>query len=229
VVKKVNDMIRAAGGRFLKQDVSGRKWVELSQQRSLEKVSHAIRDATTTNENMKKKKQKVNDTIAQVAAHVTSRFPSVYLEGKIGDDDDGEGCESDRFAFASMDDSATAGTSNLPVPPMPPLSGFASSSAAVAAMPPLFVGSVASLPAQEANSSRTSPASIPESFVERRIVAEVAGFHRLQSLSPPRGQHHPPEDDFVTYINEVLGPVSPTDLDTDPLKTLDQKGRKGGR
>jgi hypothetical protein len=221
VVKRVHDMIRAAGGRFLKQDASERAWVELSQQRSLEKVSHAIRDATTTNENMRKKKQKVHDTIAQVAAHVTSRFPSVHLEGKIGDDDDGDGSVSDRFAFTSIDDSS----SNLPLPPMPPLSGFAASSAAAAAMPPL----VASAPAPEATSSLSSSSAAIPSFYEQRIAAEMAGFPRLQSLPPRREQPQQHEDDFVTYINEILGPVSPTDLDTDPLKKLGQKGRKGDR
>ena len=108
VVKRVHDSIKTSGGRFLKLDHTQGAWKELSVQRSLEKVSHAIRDANSTNENMKKKKETMQSTIAQVAAHVTSKYPGVRLDHSESD-------QGERLAFSAMNfNPNSASSSNLP-------------------------------------------------------------------------------------------------------------------
>ncbi|CAB9518066.1 expressed unknown protein [Seminavis robusta] len=226
VVKKVHDHIRATGGRFLKMDSSEREWVELSQQRSLEKVSHAIRDATTTNENMKKKKQKVHSTIAQVAAHVSSRFPGVQLEGNFLDDSGDDATQGDRLAFTSIDDTTTL--------PMPPLPGQVTSAAASAPEASSIASSIvppAAAPAAPAAAKFPSQSATPEPetssiqplFPEHPPLSPHHHHHHHQGHQSPDHVHH--EDDFLSYINEVLGPVSPQDMDSDPLKRLARRKR----
>ena len=56
VVHGIVEKIRSAGGRFLKQDSKTRRWYELSEQQSKEKVGHAIRDAASSYEVRLKKK-----------------------------------------------------------------------------------------------------------------------------------------------------------------------------
>ena len=174
VVKRVHDAIRATGGRFLRFDSSQRTWVELGQQRSLEKVSHAIRDATSTNENVKKRKERLHSSIAEVAAQVSSRLPSVHLEHKLDDDDDDQ-----RLAFMSIE-------STLPSA-MPSLTSAR----------PVLAGQF--------------PSAVTALDQNPQIVV---------------GRLPPSDDDFVNYINEVLGPVSPDDLRTDPLKKLETRRRR---
>jgi len=57
VVHGIVNQIKARGGRFLKQDKTG-KWVELRDQQTKEKVGHAIRDAASAWENRQKKKDR---------------------------------------------------------------------------------------------------------------------------------------------------------------------------
>ena len=170
----------------MRLDSGQRAWVEIGQQRSLEKVSHAIRDATSTNENMKKRKEKVHSTIAEVAAHVSSRFPSVHLEHKLDDDDE-------RLAFKSFE-----GNESMTMPSLPTAVPMASAAPATSRGPggPSFNSSAAA-------ALHHGPRAEEE--------------HRMQR--PQRQQTQ--EDDFVCYINEVLGPVSSDDLTTDPLKKLE--------
>jgi hypothetical protein len=63
VVHKIVDHIRAEGGRFLKKDNREGRWYELTQQRSKEKVGHAVRDAANLHES-KLKKEKEGRTAA---------------------------------------------------------------------------------------------------------------------------------------------------------------------
>ena len=174
VVKQVHDVIRGTGGRFLRYDSEQGIWVELGQQRSLEKVSHAIRDATSTNENVKKRKEKLESSIAEVAAQVSSSLPSVHLEHKVDDDDDDQ-----RLAFRSIESTAPSA--------MPSLSRSR----------PLIAGEL--------------PSTITASERGNQIEGE-----RLSNS----------DDDFVNYINEMLGPLSPEDLRVDPLKNLEKRRRR---
>lgn len=173
VVKRVHDAIRATGGRFLRFDSSQRTWVELGQQRSLEKVSHAIRDATSTNENVKKRKERLHTSIAEVAAQVSSRLPSVHLEHKLDDDDD------QRLAFMSIE-------CTLP-----------------SAMPSLTSG---------------------RPVVAGQLPSAATALDQDSQIKDERLA--PTDDDFVHYINEALGPVSPDDLRIDPLKKLETRRRR---
>lgn len=190
VVKRVHDTIRATGGRFLRMNTAHRTWVELGNQRSLEKVSHAIRDATSTNENMKKRKEKVHSTIAEVAAQVSSRFPSVHLEHKLDDDDE----QSERLAFKSIEGSLS-----------------------MSSMPSLPIAMPLSAAAPAGNPISTAVAALHQ---EEQLRSDE--IHMPQQQHDPQ-RHSPPEDDFLCFINEVLGPVSSDDISSDPLKKLDTR------
>ena len=247
VVKKVHDNIRATGGRFLKLDSSQRMWVELTQQRSLEKVSHAIRDATSTNENMKKKKQKVHKTIAQVAAHVSSRFPSVHLEGKLDDDDDDD---DELLAFKSVD------SLHMSMPSLPTVQRASSSGAMDDGSSKSAAGRLESTSTTEetpmppllqpqGNDNAEEEQAMPPLEPSTKLLFPGIDSEQDHQQQQPRRRHSNPlvggeepvlashqqqpeaqDDDFLSYINEVLGPVSPTDLDIDPLKKLARRKRK---
>lgn len=173
VVKQVHDAIRATGGRFLRFDSAQQTWVELGQQRSLEKVSHAIRDATSTNENVKKRKEKLHSSIAEVTANVSLRLPSMHLEHKLDDDDD------QRLAFMPIEGALPS--------TMPSLSQAR----------PVIAG------------------ELPPAAIELEKGGQIDN-----SLLPHS------DDDFVNFINEALGPLSPEDVRVDPLKTLEEQRRR---
>ena len=57
---------------------------------------------------MKKRRERADSTIAEVAAHVISRFPSVQLEHKM------DGGDEERLAFKSIDIGNSASPPSLP-------------------------------------------------------------------------------------------------------------------
>lgn len=256
VVKRVHDVIRATGGRFLKMDATQRAWVELAQQRSLEKVSHAIRDATSTNETMKVKKTQVKSAAAHVAAHVECGL--VPLERKMGHHEDASeervflkpvesfhtpslpavGDLTSTSVLLIEDSSSVLASARLqsmllPLeqsthPPChPPLQLHVedlclriSASSASASAKESFAGD-ALLQQHVAHRRPHHPAATE---TEEKMPPLNSWLHqkrpqyRLQTLQQETQDVRYPEDNFLSYINEVLGPVSPTDLDIDPLK-----------
>lgn len=263
VVKRVHDIIRATGGRFLKMDASQRLWVELAQQRSLEKVSHAIRDATSTNENTKKNKKQVQSTDNQVAAHGQSPLPTSHLGGKLDHHEDAsEECfffkSVESFHMPSLPAVGRATSASVPVvEDSSSASAYARLESTLSpleqSMPPLY-HPLQQLRAQAMrlhNSASSTSAPVRPSLAEDALLQQhfpgrrpphlmVAGTvesmphmksslhqehpqERLQTLQQGTQDVRYSEDDFLCYINDVLGPVSPTVMDIDPLKTPSRK------
>jgi hypothetical protein len=106
VVNSIVDIVRAAGGRFLKRDFQLGKWHELSDQQSKEKVGHAIRDAVSAYESKLKKDGKDKNTEQKVVA---KRRPRSERKD-AGDSSESSGSES-RSVYESL-----AVVSGRPVP-----------------------------------------------------------------------------------------------------------------
>lgn len=236
VVKRVHEAILATGGRFLRLDSTQGKWVELGKQRSLEKVSHAIRDATSTNVSMKKRRERADSTIAEVAAHVISRFPSVQLEHKM------DGGDEERLAFKSIDIGNSASPPSLPTSMPLHAAGYALQEDTGTYTP---IASMAlredPAPTREQQVQRLAqqptqlflPAPLQRSgrqseHLPRSQQQEMQRPQRSQHMQQPQQQpqRQQNEDDFVSYINDVLGPVTSDDVRTDPLQRLVQQPRR---
>jgi hypothetical protein len=106
VVTSIVDIIRAAGGRFLKRDFQLGKWYEMTDQQSKEKVGHAIRDAVSAYDSKAKKDGKDKNTEQKA---VPKRRPRSERQD-AGDSSESSGSES-RSAYESL-----AAISGRPVP-----------------------------------------------------------------------------------------------------------------
>jgi hypothetical protein len=121
VITSIVDIIRAAGGRFLKRDFQLGKWYELSDQQSKEKVGHAIRDAVSAHESKAKKDGKDKNTEQKA---VPKRRPRSERKD-AGDSSESSGSES-RSVYESL-----VAVSGRPVPTVASGSGPAVPSHAI--------------------------------------------------------------------------------------------------
>jgi hypothetical protein len=103
VVHKIVDRIRAEGGRFLKKDNREGRWYELTQQRSKEKVGHAVRDAANLHESKLKKEKEGRTTGSSAEVAPLPLGGEAKLPGYDSDATSSTGRGSKRSAHSGLE------------------------------------------------------------------------------------------------------------------------------